>query len=212
MRRPRRAARSSEAGFTLVEMLVALTLLALLSVILFGGFHFGMRAWEAGDKQLGQTDETMLVQAFLRRELSQTYAIVPQPGAALAFWGDKDAVVFVAPLPGRSQIGGLYLFRIAVDGTATTPRLVASWRLYRPELSASPNFEPEETIEVLPAISSISFSYYGSPLPGVPARWQDRWQNMPALPQLIRVTTEYPAGGRRRWPDLVVALKLRGLG
>ena len=33
-------------GFTLVELLVATTLLALLSVVLFGGLRFGARAWE----------------------------------------------------------------------------------------------------------------------------------------------------------------------
>ena len=34
------------AGFTLVELLVAMTLLGFLTVLLFGGLRFGTRAWE----------------------------------------------------------------------------------------------------------------------------------------------------------------------
>ena len=34
------------AGFTLIELLVTLTLVGLISLVLFGGLRFGTRAWD----------------------------------------------------------------------------------------------------------------------------------------------------------------------
>ena len=40
--------RLRQGGFTLLELLIAITLLGLILVLLFGGLRLGMRSWDAG--------------------------------------------------------------------------------------------------------------------------------------------------------------------
>jgi len=40
-------------GFTLLELLISMTILAMIVVIIFGAFRVGIRAWEKGEKDLG---------------------------------------------------------------------------------------------------------------------------------------------------------------
>ena len=44
--------RAAERGFTLLELLVAITLLGLLMAALFGGLRLGTRVWETADARL----------------------------------------------------------------------------------------------------------------------------------------------------------------
>ncbi|MGH6644657.1 MAG: prepilin-type N-terminal cleavage/methylation domain-containing protein, partial [Bradyrhizobium sp.] len=150
------------AGFTLVEMLLALAILGLLSVLLFGGFRFGLRAWEVGDRRLDRADEIVVVQNFLRRELSQIIAIPQGLGQPLAFWGEPKSVMFLAPLPERGNLGGIYALKIASApaGSDEAP-LVMAWQLFRPDMDLSQGMAPGQTYPLLTGVESISFSYYG---------------------------------------------------
>ena len=71
-----RCCAQAAAGFTLVELLVAITILGMLAALVFGGFRFGNRAWERAQTHVDHTSEIQLVQSFLRRRL----------GAAAPVW------------------------------------------------------------------------------------------------------------------------------
>ncbi len=59
-------------GFTLVEMLVALLLLSLLSVVVGSGLYLGIRSWEGMDRHQQQESDAFLVQQALRRLMGGT--------------------------------------------------------------------------------------------------------------------------------------------
>ena len=210
------------AGFTLVEMLIGLTLFALLSVLLFGGFHFGLRAWETGGARAAQASEIQLVQEMLRRQIAAaqppateatetteaTPATAAAPSAA-SFSGTARSLTFVARLPGRSGAAGLYRFDIAEAPDGSSGRQLAlGWSALgqnQPDTAT-----PVETL--LRGIAAISFAYYGRAVPEAPAQWQDRWNESLGLPELVRLSVTFPPGDNRSWPDLFVAPRLRVSG
>src|SRR5205085_6680608 len=57
-------------GFTLVEMLVALTLLALMAGVLFGSLQLAGRSWEGGEAKAASVDAMRQTQMFLRGQLA----------------------------------------------------------------------------------------------------------------------------------------------
>jgi prepilin-type N-terminal cleavage/methylation domain-containing protein len=48
------------AGFTLLELLLAIGLSLLLSLLAYGGLQLGIRSWEAVDRQLQQGEQRYL--------------------------------------------------------------------------------------------------------------------------------------------------------
>ncbi len=223
MIRTRRSGHRSEAGFTLIELLVALTLLGLISVVLFGGLRFGTRAWEAGNAQAERLAQVQAVQAMLRRRIAQ--ALPPISDAADAadgrgtFAGESNGMHFLAVVPSRAGVGGIYAFDLAVievsaQGGAEAVQLEFTWRLHRADDEAEPGDAPEAGLGgrrvLIDGLASARFRYFGASTPGQAADWHDLWDSEDGLPGLIAIEAEFPESDGRAWPVLQVAPKLGG--
>ena len=64
--RPRRA-----GGFTLLEVLVAVTVMGLILTAAFGALRLGSRSWEAGITRATETEERRSVASVLQRQFAQ---------------------------------------------------------------------------------------------------------------------------------------------
>ena len=201
-------------GFTLVELLVGLSLLSLLTLLLFGGFRFGLRAWEVGSARLEGTDAVAAAQSLLRREFSEAQPVLvgtPTETTPVLFSGADDRLTFVAPLPAYRGTGGFHTFELVLRPTgATTPtnELMLRWHLYRADDTA-PDFDPKDESVVLAGVDAIALSYFGPPAQGSPAQWLEFWDGRLGLPKLVRLQVVFPPGDGRRWPDLIVAPRLQ---
>lgn len=193
-------------GFTLVELLVGLTVMALLSLVLFGGLRFGIRAWETGGARMEQTHRAEAVQSLLRRQLGQIRFLPPatDADAVMSFTGDRDSLTFVAPLPVHRGIGGSYLFHLAKSERNGRSDLTLAWSLYRPELLTTGPSTLEAGTTLLEDIAGVELSYFGAPLPEQAPQWWGAWDLNDGEPQLVRVRVEFQPGDLRRWPDLIV--------
>lgn len=198
------------AGFTLVELLVGLSLLAMLSTLLFGGFRFGLRAWEVGSARLESGDAVATAQGLLRRQLSEAQPVLtgaPAEATPVLFSGGADGITFVSPLPAHRGIGGFQVFELGLRERDATNHLMLRWHLYRAD-AVAPTFNPKDESVVLADVAAIAISYYGRPTDGAPRQWLDRWDGRFGLPELVRLRVAFPAGDDRSWPDLVVAPRL----
>jgi general secretion pathway protein J len=201
-------------GFTLLELLIAITLLGLLAGLLFGGLSFGVRVWEKGDAELEKMAELQIAQGLIRRMISR--ALVSdfpegQDEDAAIFEGTPNTVRFVGPAPAQSLPGGFYRLSIRADDESEKSRLVMSWRLLDPDepgVGAGTGEDEDENVVVLVEnIADVSLEFFGPDNEegdGDPL-WQDRWEDMPSLPLLVRMNVTFPDGDRRIWPELVVA-------
>ncbi len=201
-----------QAGFTLVELLIAMTLLALIVAALFGGLRLGARAWEAGAQRNSDLARLEVVQGLLRRQLSRAYPIAltgSERGRRIVFEGDPAAVMFVAPAPAQIGLGGLYLMNLAVAEDEGNKRLVLTWQLSGAEEERLTESPGAETRVLIDRIAGIELSYFGPPDGRDEPRWFDRWDDAARLPSLVRIRVEFPAGDRRYWPELIVAPMLR---
>lgn len=95
--------RRSIGGFTLVELPVAMTLLGLIFVALFGGLRFGTRTWEVGNERSEAFAEVEVVQSLLRRQLAQAVMLRVPKGHEPVFLGEEDRLGFAAPGPKRCE-------------------------------------------------------------------------------------------------------------
>src|SRR5262245_15400415 len=167
-------------GFTLIELLVGLSLMALMSVFLFGGFHFGLRAWEVGGTRVQQMNDAELAQGLLRRLLSQAYLeTIPDPEDPQVqfstFRGTAGELMFVAPLPAHRGIEGQYLFTLATEPAGRAARLVLKWQLYRADGIITRTKALADSTGILEDIASIRLTYFGQTDRGRPPQWIETW-------------------------------------
>ena len=63
------------AGFTLLELVVAITLIGLILVVLYGGLRLGLNGTDSGEQRAEASNRLRLVQEFLRRQLAQSMTV-----------------------------------------------------------------------------------------------------------------------------------------
>lgn len=204
----RRHARS--AGFTLVELMVALLLLALISGVLYGSLSLSASSWDKGEAKADQAEDMRQTAEFLRQALTAEHPLrlhraVDQP---LYFAGASDSLAFAAATPGRVG-GGIYYFRIGLAASGQSSRLLLSRTI--PDYSAikPPSFDSAEASVLADGIAQLKFSYFGRDPDAndvVDPTWRDHWDDPQILPLLIRMDVKTAQG--TSWPSLVVEPKI----
>lgn len=196
-----RGSRPRQSGFTLLELVVAITLMGLVLVVLYSGLRLGLNGSDSGERRAEATHRLRLVQEFIRRQLAQSMALYrpnERQELAVAFAGQRDGIEFVAPMLEQLGQGGLYQVRIGVsDG-----RLWMRWRLYPP----ADNSAGEEREKILlEGVSAGEWAYFGPERQDDQERprWRPDWTSPERRPLLVRLNLSQQG---EAWPDLVVAL------
>lgn len=199
--------RRGAGGFTLLEVLASLVLLALLMVGVYSGIRTATVSVRAGTALIERSDQIRSAQQFLRRELaqslSQTIDRTPQ-GEPLVFVGTAREMRYVAPLPGYLGRLGPQLQRLQlVDDGAGAFRLELSLALLPPD--GRPPLPLGETQVLVDHVLDGNFSYNGLNGDGTEAGWSQTWVDGRQLPRLVRIALR--VGGTEAWPQLQVPVR-----
>lgn len=200
-----------EAGFTLIEVLIALALLAIMVVIIAAAIRSSRFAMAAVER-LGERSVAPLAQDYLRSALLQTQTF-PKNNVSSDqgyFSGDDSTLEFVTSYSVQRQVKGLYrvsVFLIPSQTVRGAHDLVVQESLFRPErdgIKQSPTTTSEATL--IAGIQRAVFSYFGEPNDKASSGWQDSWIGQDSLPSLVRIKVIFPKGDDRLWPTLTVPL------
>ncbi len=199
------------AGFTLVELLVAISVFSLVIVLLFAGFRLANRGWDTSIKLVEKVERPRLAHGFIRRYLESAVPLWRQEDSesVLLFSGTEDSLRFVSGMPAHLGEGGLYVIDLAVKEEEGKEKLLFSRSMAHPDLreeSIVP--EPEITTLVEEALD-ISFAYFGAEEEDGEDEWMQLWEITEWLPKLVRLTVRDEDG---RWMDLVVPIFTRTAG
>jgi general secretion pathway protein J len=200
--------REGQAGFTLLELLIAMTLLGLLMTLIFSGLRFGTRVWERNEVHGAGTDEVRLVQSLIRGEIEAAYPYYDVTDAShphVVFDGRPDSVSFLAPTPFALGAAGRSRVSFIAISQGSSRKLVMT---ARPELARDEDDKVTERDVLLDGLQAVSFSYFGSDGPGDAPHWRDRWEDATRVPLLVRVALKFEKSGNRLWPEMIVAPRI----
>jgi general secretion pathway protein J len=183
----RRPARSS-AGFTLLELLIALALFGFVAVALSSGLRFAGHAIPEEQRRRAAFADLDSVGSVLRRMIAEARTIE----------GDGDSLGFVGSLPRALAAPGLYAIRIAI----VDDRLMLVWRKLPDEDGKEPG-EPLGEAELARNIAGLDLDYLTSSGNG-DAAWRPSVGEK-VTPLLVRARLRFLPEDPRHWPELVVA-------
>ncbi len=192
-------------GFTLVELLVSLVVLALISTALFTALRFSARSWRAGESRLVAASDEDAVRRFLRMRLAEALPVAMPAGdraREMVFRGDATHLRFAAPMPHALGLGGNYVFSLSPDERAP---LMLDWLLLRPDRLLDVADGRERPRPLFTAgIRAVRFRYFGSVDGRSEPGWTEIWESG-TLPRLVEIRFEAKEG-RTPPPPIRVAI------
>ena len=214
MKTPVERERPRESGFTLLEMLVAATLLALLMAVLFGGLRTGSRVWEASAVRGDDLARLQSAHSFLRQRIGELYPLrlTVSAGAlsSLAFNGTSSSLTFTGLLPAHFNVGGFQTIHIEASEEEDRRDLTVAWLPFDARGSGSNTPSEDQKTHLIENVAEVRFSYFGAPEPGDEPTWLDEWRAQSAPPSLVRIEVSFQENDRRYWPELVVRVASSG--
>jgi general secretion pathway protein J len=196
-------------GFTLLEVLLAVTLLAAALALGFGVVRAAGATVARGELVSQRNERMRAVSEFLRQRIGGAQGIVfafdKQSGQSLRFVGEAQSMQFVADLPDYLGRGGPHLHDLQLrDAGNGTQALDVLFRLVQAAQARAPARPPEALAE---GLTRVAFAYRTLGDDGKLGPWQARWENPEALPMQVRVRLADTQGN---WPELVVSLPQAG--
>jgi general secretion pathway protein J len=194
----------AQRGLTLIEVVVALAIVALIAVVLFQALRFGQGAHEKVVDRGGSSWQLFASQRLVRSLLESAYPGEPAANETVPAYGlegDRERVSLIAAAP--LAAGGVGFQRYEIEPRRNergTMDVVVRWR--SDLATAEP--APEETL--IEDVTGIQWSYQGNDDVAQPA-WVDRWHGQ-LLPRLVRLQVRFAADDPRVWPDLVMAPRI----
>jgi general secretion pathway protein J len=192
----------SDAGFTLVELMIAVALMGMLTMLAYGAVQFGNLSWHHIDSSRDADAERTAIRQLLLHAITGAYpgfSSAEYNDRSIAFSGEKEALQLVAPLPEALSPGVMAVEQFSMGRQGDRSSLLMSWHLDLP--AATGGTLPSQVVRIASSISAIRFGYFGRVKEGNPPAWFDRWSGLDHLPELVRVQVWRADGGKTPWLD-----------
>ena len=208
-----RASPGPQRGFTLLELLVVMSLLSVIMIGLVSALRTLAQTESKIDQRLERLNEIRSARSFLQQTLTRVSALkIDEPGATgkqiIAFTATPDSLIWVGILPARANVGGRHFFRLTIEDTGAGHELVLRFSPWKPDLVFT-DWSSADSRVLIHGITQMNVQTQGlvpqgrSPVEPWPTGWQVGWPLVDALPEQVRLGL---ADAQGEWPEWTLAL------
>jgi general secretion pathway protein J len=218
-------------GFTLIELIIAIALVSLITLLLYSGLRLGTSTWERVETRADATSQLRVARNFLERALLQARPVQVSIEAQrrFVFAGDTQSLELAAPLSEYVGIPGLYILRLTLANNGKHHQLVLTRWLLNPKVLAGdeqgPAWQPLQRNEsgsapppssqtdvasaafgrdlLLDGVGELAFSYFGVQQGELSPDWHPDWIDQPRPPLAVRI---HLTTTEQTWPDALIPL------
>jgi general secretion pathway protein J len=203
---------SGDSGFTILELLVALVLAAMLMAAVPGAIRLATLSLNQAETLTNDAADRAVME-FVTERLTEALTLYERGidgRLKVAFTGEAQVLGFVAPatMDPRSEVpAGIFLMQLALVRTDGEPgRIMLRWQPFGPS-SVKPSDEARQERVLLGNVAGLSFRYFGAPTAREAPTWSDVWTGVETIPELIEI--EVRRGVRMGAMPLVIRVPLR---
>jgi len=184
-----------QSGFTLMELLLALSILSIIIVVILGGLRITVRAWEKGEDMLSVQQRSRTILDRLDRQLSSAAVFMSgkEDLPLVAFAGTSSSVEFTSNLPLVSKMHyPVHVKYVIETETGGKKRLL----IYEQNIAAEDYLTERqlqletEAVVFVEGLEDLRFEYLAGGGNGPDLSWTPTWQpeKLTDLPRAVRVT------------------------
>lgn len=200
------------AGFTLVELLLAITLMSILLGLTYTGLRAATQSSQRGELLLAAGGELRASHQFIRRQLNQ---MLPLPYAVtedseelrIVFEGDARRIQYVAPMPGYLGAGGPQVQLIEIVNADDGELLIQFSHALLQGFEES-RLQDRAPVVLLEGVSSAGFEFLTEDEEGELIGWTASWDQENTLPVAVRLDLEFTEELNMQWPDLAAGVRV----
>ena len=195
---------SSQAGFTLMEMLIAVTLVALMAVGLWSVFRTSIQSWSQGTEFINANQRHRSILDLARKQIASAYPLVTPPPSRndiqdaisphMIFSGSENSLLFISlnslhfhESPGLTLVS----YEVAQDSGGEYSLVEREVRYTGQRSEHEALACQSRVILIFENLSSCKFEYFDSRDRDDPSPpWKEAWdgQAMGRLPMAISMT------------------------
>ncbi|WP_417452075.1 PulJ/GspJ family protein [Kordiimonas sp.] len=186
---------TGETGYTLLELLVAVAIIALMAMPLSATFGFSINTWHDVRIDVGQRERIILTRKRLGQWIAASYAADPERIEEMAvapFSGMNSSLSLISPINPDLRADDLYRLSL----THIPERNVIELAVFYDHASEVEAYRGDLLSDVVRA----KFSYLDHA-----GNWLDRWEEVYVRPVAVRLHLEID-GNKYEWPDQVIPL------
>lgn len=195
------------SGFTLIEVMLAMTLLSIMVTLLFASLKTCAESWNKGEVKIAEVNEKAVVYQFFKRHLPSIRPLwddfSEEDERQFSFRGTRDSLQFVSVFPSSAGRKGLHLFEIKFEQKDQGQIKVILSPFY-PSLDEQ-EWQAEE-VSLLDDVENFKITYFGKENVDSDGMWTDSWIEKENLPSLVKIKIEL--SNQSFWPEMIFALKL----
>jgi len=191
------AGTANNRGFTLLELLISMTLLSLIFVIIFGAMRLATRSVDSGEKKIAFLERT---RASMRIIDSQIQSLLPVSSSiegekTYRFTGEQDTLQFPT---NYSVLGRQRGYVMATYKVVTSQNNEKALYLNETQMVGETEESPEipdmvaqadkdDTVKLFDGFYEISFKFYKKELGEEEGEWVDTWEDEESVPERIQL-------------------------
>jgi general secretion pathway protein J len=189
------SAANCSAGFTLLEVMVAMLLLAIIMTTSVTMLFINLKGWDGLTEHSDAVQQEFLIQ---KRVTSLIQHIVPlvwrdQKQRLLALTGANQQLQFISKAPQQHRDGGLFEYLLVQENSHDQGvSLVLYFSPHDPNAAELTLPENGTRRVLVTGLEAVEFSFFGSKQDRETTAWHDSWEaESSRYPELIRMTLRY---------------------
>lgn len=197
---------AQKGGFTLIEVMLAMTLLSIMVVLLFSSLKIGAESWDKGETKIGEVNQKAVVYHFFKRHLLSVKPLwddFSENDRVFSFQGEENHFQFVSSFPASAARKGLQLFSVQSD-VYNEGRVSVGIRPFYPP--AEDEEWKDEEVVLVENVEDFRIQYLTKEDGDSAGYWVGKWLEKETLPALIKI--KITLLDESYWPEMIFPLKL----
>lgn len=176
---------TNRRGFTLIELIISITLVAIIVLIIGGAVGLGYRSFTSGERKLNSSERLRASLTIIDAQIQSGVPLTLEEGGVKQYYfvGEQDELQFSTnySIWGGQRGYVIVHYRVEADDAGKRTLFASERRI---------GVEGERETKLLEGLDEIGFEYFAEDAIEEEGEWISRWSDEETMPSRIRINVK----------------------